>query len=66
MTIQGTPKRSILGELNREGGGGAARNLGNSPRALHNSMEGGLNDVALLSIGTPPGKKEADKDKEVI
>ena len=28
--------------------------LAGSPRGLHTSLEGGLNDMALLSIGTPP------------
>ena len=47
-------------ELNREG-----RGLGNSPRGLATSMEGGLDNIALLNIGTPPGKKKEEKEKEV-
>lgn len=56
--MQGTPKRH-LNELNQNT---AARTLANSPRGLHTSLEGGLNDLALLNIGTPPGAK---KEKEV-
>ena len=51
-------------ELNREGAGGG-RGLGNSPRGLATSMEGGLDNMALLNIGTPPGKKREEKEKEV-
>jgi len=42
------PKRSILSELNA---GDGSNSLGNSPRGLHTSLEGGLDDVALLNIG---------------
>jgi len=49
------PKRSILGELDREEN---TNTLANSPRSLGTSLEGGLDDVALLNIGTPPSKKE--------
>jgi len=50
------PKRSILGELDREEN---TNTLANSPRSLGTSLEGGLDDVALLNIGTPPSKKES-------
>uniref|UniRef100_A0A0K2TXA4 non-specific serine/threonine protein kinase n=1 Tax=Lepeophtheirus salmonis TaxID=72036 RepID=A0A0K2TXA4_LEPSM len=47
-----TPKRSLLRELN------VAKDnenvpLSNSPRGLHNSLEGGLDDIDLLKIGSP-------------
>ena len=29
-------------------------NIANSPRGLHTSLEGGLDNLALLNIGTPP------------
>jgi len=49
-------KRSILSELNndlvaRAAGGGGGTSLADSPRGLHTSLEGGLDDVALLNIG---------------
>ncbi len=52
----GTPKRSILSELNRESGAANSSNppLGNSPRAQHNSLEGGLDNFVLLNLSTPP------------
>jgi len=53
--VTAAPKRSILGELDREDN---TNNLANSPRSLGTSLEGGLDDVALLNIGTPPSKKE--------
>ena len=62
----GTPKRSILTELNRENG--AARNgingngnppLANSPRAQHSSLEGGLDNLVLLNLSTPPSAAAA-------
>jgi len=52
-----------LGELQER------NNLASSPRGPHTSLKGGLNDMALLSIGTPPQAKEkkgsAEDDKEV-
>jgi len=56
-------KRNILGEVGGHGQG-AGPGLGNSPRALHTSMEGGLDNVALLGIGTPPGRKDASRDTD--
>ena len=44
--------------------------LANSPRGLHTSMEGGLDNLALLNIGTPPapqasvGNTEPAEEKE--
>jgi len=61
---KGTPKRSILGELNKESMSAQGRSLALSPRALHTSMEGGLDNMALLNIGTPPHKKEEREKKE--
>ena len=67
--MQGTPKRAVLCEMNREGRvhelNREGRGLGNSPRGLATSMEGGLDNIALLNIGTPPGKKKEEKEKEV-
>jgi len=58
-----TPLRSVLGELQEK------NTLAGSPRGLHTSLEGGLNDMALLSIGTPPQAKEkkakTEEEKEV-
>ena len=41
-----TPKRNLMYDI-------AANSIGNSPRGLHNSLEGGLEDIDLLSIGSP-------------
>eukprot|EP00096_Caligus_rogercresseyi_P005290 TRINITY_DN2049_c0_g1_i3.p1 TRINITY_DN2049_c0_g1~~TRINITY_DN2049_c0_g1_i3.p1 ORF type:complete len:633 (+),score=214.86 TRINITY_DN2049_c0_g1_i3:46-1944(+) len=52
----GTPKRSLLRELNvakDSEPGGVPLLLSNSPRGLHNSLEGGLDDIDLLKIGSP-------------
>jgi len=57
-TTSTTPKRNILGEL---GNDEKSNRLSNSPRVMHTSLEGGLNDLALLSIGTPPGPKDENK-----
>lgn len=51
-----TPARSLMEQLNKEkpqetsDNTGGITALGNSPRGLHTSLEGGLNDVDLLSI----------------
>ena len=39
-------KRAVLGDQ--------TGNIANSPRGLHTSLEGGLDNLALLNIGTPP------------
>jgi len=58
-----TPLRSVLGELQERS------TLASSPRGLHTSLEGGLNDMALLNIGTPPQAKEkkgrVEEEREV-
>ena len=53
-----TPKRNLLHEINIQNGeaasgGGGGNSIGNSPRGLHNSLEGGLEDIELLAIGSP-------------
>lgn len=53
----GTPKRSLLKELNN---GSGNNSLGNSPRGLHNSLEGGLDDAELLNIGSPVAMKDQE------
>jgi len=50
LVVGGPPKRSILGEVE------VGNSLANSPRGIRTSLEGGLDDLALLSIGTPPVK----------
>jgi len=60
VTTTTTPKRNILGELGREG-----NSLASSPRAMHTSLEGGLDNLALLNIGTPPGQKDSIPKIEV-
>ena len=60
------PKRNLVTDLNRgneaNGSGGAVVGtpLRDSPRGLHNSLEGGLDDIDLLKIGSPP---PASKDQ---
>jgi len=49
--VAGGNKRNILGEIDKEGG---VNGLTNSPRGLRTSLEGGLDDLALLNMGTPP------------
>lgn len=56
QSIPGTPvsglKRNLMDEMNSAGDNLPRRNsLKNSPRALHTSLEGGLDDVDLLAIG---------------
>jgi len=51
LVVGGPPKRSILGEIE-----GSGNNLANSPRGIRTSLEGGLDDLALLNMGTPPVK----------
>jgi maternal embryonic leucine zipper kinase len=53
--VAAAPKRSILGELDKEEN---TNSLANSPRGLGTSLEGGLDDIALMNIGTPPSQKE--------
>ena len=52
-------KRSVLSEQ--------TGNIANSPRGLHTSLEGGLDNLALLNIGTPPapgGHSEAQEENK--
>ena len=56
QSIPGTPvsglKRNLIDEMNSAGDNISRRNsLKNSPRGLHTSLEGGLDDVDLLAIG---------------
>jgi maternal embryonic leucine zipper kinase len=53
-----TPKRNLLQEINQNEAGGS-NSLGNSPRGLHSSLEGGLEDIELLSIGSPQQQQQA-------
>jgi len=53
-----TPKRNILGELSAAPHSSHGSGLANSPRSLHTSLEGGLDNLALLNMGTPPGAKQ--------
>lgn len=50
-----TPKRNLLHDINGQNGDSASgsNSIGNSPRGLHNSLEGGLEDIELLNIGSP-------------
>lgn len=48
-----TPRRNLAQEL----GGSDVGPIGTSPRGLHNSLEGGLDDVDLLSLSSPNGSK---------
>ena len=61
------PKRNLVTDLNRgvgvDGSNGPTvigTPLRDSPRGLHNSLEGGLDDIDLLKIGSPP---PASKDQ---
>ncbi|XP_076041432.1 maternal embryonic leucine zipper kinase-like isoform X2 [Oratosquilla oratoria] len=47
---QRTPARCLMEQLNREQSDTTTNSLGNSPRGLHTSLEGGLDDIDLLSI----------------
>eukprot|EP00092_Neocalanus_flemingeri_P022013 GFUD01023872.1.p1 GENE.GFUD01023872.1~~GFUD01023872.1.p1 ORF type:complete len:648 (+),score=230.42 GFUD01023872.1:32-1975(+) len=49
--VAAAPKRSILGQMDKEG---QSNSLANSPHALCTSLEGGLDDLALLNIGASP------------
>ena len=46
LVAPATNKRSVLSDQ--------TGNIANSPRGLHTSLEGGLDNLALLNIGTPP------------
>jgi len=59
--VANSSKRAILGQLDKEG---QPKSLANSPRGHHTSLEGGLDDLALLNIGTP-SKSDNVPDKEV-
>ncbi|XP_068219010.1 maternal embryonic leucine zipper kinase-like [Palaemon carinicauda] len=53
-----TPARCLMEQLNREksvesSDNGLVTALGNSPRGLHTSLEGGLDDIDLLAICKP-------------
>jgi len=49
------PKRNLVTDLNRGvDAAGVGTPLRDSPRGLHNSLEGGLDDIDLLKIGSPP------------
>ena len=58
-----TPKRNLLHEINIQNGdaasSGGGNSIGNSPRGLHNSLEGGLEDIELLAIGSPQQQSAA-------
>ncbi len=43
----------------------AAPTLGDSPRGLHNSLEGGLDDLDLLSIGKQRGRQQQQQQQSV-
>ena len=63
-----TPKRNLLKDIeNNQGSSSSSNNAGSpkptladSPRGLHNSLEGGLDDVELLKMGnnTPKSKDQ--------
>lgn len=62
-----TPKRILMNDLSATDGAGAAGSIGGSPRALTSSLEGGLDDIDLLNIGSPKdGNKEAAKKKSPL
>ncbi|KAK7070424.1 hypothetical protein SK128_005319, partial [Halocaridina rubra] len=65
-----TPARSLMDQLNKEkthetpSCNGVPSGIGNSPRGLHTSLEGGLDDIDLLSIcKTTPVNCLADNTK---
>ena len=44
-------KRNLFDEMGSVVDGGPGVSLKNSPRGLHTSLEGGLDDIDLLAIG---------------
>ena len=54
------PKRNLVTDLNR-GADAPGTPLRDSPRGLHNSLEGGLDDIDLLKIGSPPPAAAKDQ-----
>lgn len=64
-----TPKRNLLKDLepnsaNASPSSSAKPNsLANSPRALHNSLEGGLDDVELLKMGNTGNTPNKEMDR---
>jgi hypothetical protein len=60
------PKRNLVSDMNRGGSNDSGGNfvgtpLRDSPRGLHNSLEGGLDDIDLLKIGSPPPASSKDQ-----
>merc|ERR1719510_455087 len=65
-----TPKRNLLKDIENNQGNSSSNNaspvnnksktLADSPRGLHNSLEGGLDDVELLKMGNNTPKKDQD------
>lgn len=58
-----TPKRNLLKDLDQDPSSSVSptmksNTLADSPRGLHNSLEGGLDDVELLKMGQATPKKE--------
>jgi len=53
-------KRDILGQMDKAG---HQNTLANSPRVNHTSLEGGLDDLALLNIGTPPTNSQENTEE---
>ena len=57
-----TPKRNLLKDLDQGASNSSPKkSLADSPRGLHNSLEGGLDNAELLKIGTPPKKEDLER-----
>ena len=62
-----TPKRNLLKDLDQGGSSNSnaspKKSLADSPRGLHNSLEGGLDDAELLKIGNGLTPKKEDLER---
>jgi len=60
QSLSNTPvsglKRNLMDEMNSASDSAGRNSLKNSPRGVHTSLEGGLDDVDLLAIGQSPVK----------
>ena len=64
-----TPKRNLLKDLDQgnnstNSNSSPKKSLADSPRGLHNSLEGGLDDAELLKIGSPRNNTPKKEDLE--
>ena len=63
-----TPKRNLLKDLDQANTAASnmsspKKSLADSPRGLHNSLEGGLDDAELLKIGNTCTPKKEDLER---